>query len=283
MTTWRTPVAIPVQPWFVDHCFNGKVVLPAVETMLLLAAGVAESHPEIDIRVMDNVRFARFLEIPYGSASVAAMIEYRKNENGSIHAKLLSRRQFKAVTRMQEHGEILFSPAQTNRKHASALAPADLADPEIRIPVTQVYQELVPFGPGYHTLQGTLYLSGQGAWGRLKAPALRTPDSVWDIIGSPFPLDGAFHAACVLGQHSADFVPFPVGFDRRIIIRPTQSGGCYRTWVALLSLTRDELVCNLNIFDDKGHVYESVTGVRMRDVSGGRIKPPDWMKERHNK
>ena len=281
MTTWRAPVAIPVQPWFADHCFNGKVVLPAVETMLLLAAGVAESHPEIDILVMDNGRFARFLEIPAGSTSVAALIEYRKNENGSIHAKLLSRRQFKVVTRLQEHGEILFSPVQEKRKHVAELAPEALPDSETRIPAAQVYRELVPFGPSYHTLQGTLHLSAQGAWGRLKAPALCTPDSVRDIIGSPFPLDGAFHAACVLGQRSADFVPFPVGFSRRIIIRPTQPGGSYRTRVKLISLTREELVCDLNIFDEKGQVYESVTGVRMRDVSGGRIKPPDWMKERH--
>ncbi|MHB1014466.1 MAG: polyketide synthase dehydratase domain-containing protein [Desulfurivibrionaceae bacterium] len=285
MTTWHTPVAIPVQPWFADHRFNGKVVLPAVETMLLLAAAVAGTHPEVDIRVMDNVRFARFLEIPEGSASVAALIEYREKENGSIHVKLLSRRQCKGMTRLQEHGEILFSPPQANPgNHGSTLAPVCPADPETRIPAEQVYRELVPFGPNYHTLQESLHLSGQSAWAKLKAPALRTSaDSVRDSLGSPFPLDGAFHAACVLGQRLADFVPFPVGFGRRIILRPTQPGGSYRARVELLSLTRDELVFDLNIFDGTGQVYESVTGVRMRDVSGGRIKPPEWIKERNKK
>ncbi len=112
MSSDRSAVTIPVQPWFTDHRFNGKVVLPAVETMALLAAAVAATHPEIDIRVMDHVRFARFLEIPAGSSSVAALIECGKNEDGSVHARLLSRRQFKAMTRLQEHGEILFSPAR---------------------------------------------------------------------------------------------------------------------------------------------------------------------------
>lgn len=281
MTSWRTPVAIAVQPWFADHCFNGKTVLPAVETMLLLAAGVGAEHPEIDIRVMENVRFARFLEIPAGSISVEALIEYERKANGSILAKLLSRRQCTGMTRLQEHGEILFSPARENRGHAPGLAPEPPADSAITIPAEQVYRELVPFGPSYHTLRDVLHLAGQSAWGTLKAPALPIPETAGKNLGSPFPLDGAFHAACVLGQRSVDFVPFPVGFAHRIIARPTQPGGSYRTRVELLSLTQDELVFDLGIFDSQGQVYESVTGVRMRDVSGGRIKPPDWLKARN--
>ncbi len=281
MTTWRIPVAIDVQPWFADHCFDGKVVLPAVETMTLLAAAVAGTHPEIDIRVMDNVRFTRFLEIPVGSTSVMALIECCQHENGSIHAKLLSRRQFKVMTRLQEHGEILFSPAGEKHPLISVCVSESLVAPEMMIPAEQVYRELVPFGPSYHTLQETLHLCGQEAWGRLKAPMLGIQDRARELLGSPFPLDGAFHAACVLGQRSADFVPFPVGFDRRIILRPTQPGGSYRTKVQLLSRTRDELLFDLHIFDDQGQIFESVTGVRMRDVSGRKIKPPEWMRDKN--
>ncbi len=109
------------------------------------------------------------------------------------------------------------------------------------------------------------------AWGKLKAPALPT-DSIQAIIGSPFPLDGALHAACVLGQQSVDFVPFPVGFDRRIITRPTQAGCIYQTRVIQLCQSEDELVFDLDIFDQAGQVYETVTGVRMRDVSGALKK-----------
>jgi hypothetical protein len=278
MTIERIAVTIPVQPWLADHCFNGKVVLPAVETMLLLAAGVAGNHPEIDIRIMDNARFSRFLEIPPESSSVEVLIECRQNEDDSIHVKMLSRRQFKAMTRLQEHGEILFSPARENHFCVPILTSEPLADPEKEIPVEQVYRELVPFGPSYHTLQETLYLCGQEAWGRLLAPVLGARDRVRQLLGSPFPLDGAFHAACVLGQRSADFVAFPVGFDRRIIVKPTQPGGSYCTRVQLLSQTRDELLFDLQIFDDQGQIFESVTGLRMRNVNGVKIKLPEWMK-----
>ena len=281
MTTWRIPVVIDVRPWFADHCFDGKVVLPAVETMTLLAEEVATNHPEIDIRVMDNVRFARFLEIPEGSSSVAALIECSQHENGSIHAKLLSRRPGKTMTRLQEHGEILFSRVQEKHICVPRLIAEPLTDPEIKIPAEQVYRELVPFGPGYHTLQGDLHLAGKVAWGRLQAPVVAISDRVRELVGSPFPLDGAFHAACVLGQRTVDFVPFPVGFDRRIIINPTQPGGNYHTTVELLSRTRDELLLDLHIFDDQGQIFESVTGLWMRDVSGGKIKPPEWMRDKN--
>lgn len=280
MTMVQIPVDVAVEPWFADHRFNGTVVLPAVETMSLLAGAVAEAHAGLDVRVMEAVRFARFLEIPADSTRVAALVEYENLASGAVRARLLSRRRFKAVTRLQEHGEVLFAPARADRSRAARFSPEIPTDYERTVPAEQVYRELVPFGPAYHTLQDTLYLGENEAWGRLLAPALRIPDKVRESIGSPFPLDGAFHAACVLGQRSADFVPFPVGFARRTVMRPTRPGASYLARVRLLSRSRDELVFALDIFDDTGQGYESVTGVRMRDVSGGRIKPPEWIRER---
>ncbi len=279
MTSLLTLVEITIQPWFEDHCFGGRIVLPAVETMLLLAAEVKKFCPGIDVRVMADVRFGKFLEIPPGSTTVAALIECRRNENGSICAKLLSRVRFKAMTRMKEHCEILFpQSAGSNRVETMAVSPAPLAGPVTEVEADRIYRELVPFGPAYHTLQKTLFLSGQGAWGKLKAPVLPVVDSMQEIIGSPFPLDGALHAACVLGQRSADFVPLPVELGRRIISRPTRAGGSYITRVVPVSRTSDELVFDLGIFDNNGQIYETVTGVRMRDVSRGTIKPPGWIK-----
>lgn len=281
MTASLAPVEITIRPWFGDHYFGGKIILPAVETMLLLAAEVKRSCPEIDIRVMENVRFAKFFEISPGSTTVAALVECSRNENGSICARLLSRVRFKAMTRMQEHGEILFPPAaESNRVETAAVSLAPLTGPVTEVAADKIYRELVPFGPAYHTLQETLFLSGQeGAWGKLKAPVLPpTVGSMQEIIGSPFPLDGALHAACVLGQRSADFVPFPVELGRRIVSKPTRAGGSYITRVVPVSRTSDELVFDLVIFDNDGQVYETVTGVRMRDVSRGMIKPPSWMK-----
>jgi len=277
MTTWLTPVEIPVRPWFADHCFNGRVVLPAVETMLLLAGEVARNFPELDIRVMDGARFGRFLELPPPGSVVLALVEWQKLEDGSLGVKLLSRVQLKHMTRLQEHGEIHFSPAR--RQKPDSLVITDHADSaETRISARRIYGELVPFGPGYHTLQEDLVLGATSAQGIVQAPAFGGNEAIADKAGSPFPLDGAFHAACVLGQRTVNFVPFPVGFARRIILQPTRPGGRYDTRVELIARTQEELVFDLSITDERHEVCESVTGLRMRDVSGGAIRPPEWIK-----
>jgi hypothetical protein len=278
MTTRLTLVYIPVPPWFADHFFNGRIVLPAVECMALLAAEIARTHPEIDIRLMEHVRFTKFLEIPEGSTTVTALIEQREKENGSIQAILLRRVQYKAVRRLKEYAEILFSPARTDSKIISQEAVSSLPGPVREVAAKDVYRELIPLGPSYHTLQETLYLAGEYARGRLLAPDLPAVEGVREILGSPFPLDGAFHAACVLGQCFVDFVPLPVGFARRTIYKPTRPGGSYLTRVELISRKQDELIFDLSIFDEKGEIHENVTGLRMRDVSRGGIKPPEWIK-----
>lgn len=270
MTTSRKSIEITVQPWFKDHSFDGRVILPAVETMNLLAAEVACFFPDIDVRIMEQARFARFLELPPERTKVEALVECSRQENGSIRAKLLSRITLNTMTRLIEHGEIWFSPAATPAPPNPVNALRDQDEFVTRVTAERIYKELVPFGPAYQTLTGTLVLSEQGAWGTLKAPML--PETgIWERIGSPFPLDGAMHAACVHGQQYVDFVPFPVGFTKRIISKPTRPGYDYIAKIVSVSRTADELIFDLVICDSDGKVYESVTGVRMRNV-GKTIK-----------
>jgi hypothetical protein len=271
MSSGRLPLTIKLNPWFQDHRFGGRAVLPAVEAMLLLAARVTRLHPAIDIRRMENVRFAKFLEIPPDAATLAGLIECEALSDGRVQVTLQSRMRFKAMSRVKEHAAVIFSPATPDIHPTPDIAFEPPISAATEINAEQVYRELVPFGSNYQTLQKTLYLSDTMAWGRVKAPALPA-DSIQAIIGSPFPLDGALHAACVLGQQSVNFVPFPVGFDRRIITRPTQAGCCYQTRVIQLCRSGDELVFDLDIFDQAGQVYETVTGLRMRDVSGALKK-----------
>jgi len=259
---------ITVHPWFKDHCFDGKIVLPAVETLLLLASEVHKNYPEIDLRIMEDARFARFLEIPPQRTSLEALVDCSKTQKGSIQAKLLSRVRLKTMARIFEHGEVCFPPPQKNAPD-TMLHPAPLKGTVTEVGADRIYRELVPFGPAYHTLQDTLFLSARGASGTLKAPAL--PETgIMEHLGSPFPLDGALHAACVHGQQYVDFIPFPVGFKRRVISTPTRAGVRYQTNVFSVTRTEDELIYDLGIFDGNGQVYETVTGIRMRNV--GRKK-----------
>ncbi len=267
MNTARIPCILKVQPWFKDHAVGGKIVLPAVETMLLLAAECRNVRPEADIAIMEDVRFGKFLEIPETAATVDVLIEYAATDDGRIQTKLLSHKQLATMTRIKEHGEVFFRASGTERQELSPVVdPAPPSGTVKKISVEHLYGHIVPFGKWYQTLQGTLLLSESVAWGHLLAPDLPCtyPDAT--PLGSPFPLDGALHAACVLGQQFVDFPPFPVGFAKRTIFRPTQAGKSYTTRVKLTSLAEAELIFDLQIFDQHGQLYESVSGIRMRDV-----------------
>ncbi len=263
----RLPVTIHVQPWFKDHNFNGKTILAGVETMSLLAAGALTKYPDIDIRIMKDCLFAKFLEIRKQATTMAALVEYEEKSDSRVQAKLLSQVQIGKMRRIKEHGEIFFPKTSISHLSAYKIDHAEPPSPAKKIASEHIYRELVPFGPHYHTLQGNLYISELGAWGKLKAPQLPFTDPVQNTIGSPFPLDGAMHAACVLGQQYVDYAPFPVGFKKRVIVRPTQPGAEYTTRVMPVSQSADEQIFNLDIFNTDGEVFETVTGLRMRDVS----------------
>lgn len=269
----RTTVQIPVQPWFKDHHFNGQAIFPAVESMQLLAGVAKEIRADIQITSMTEARFPKLLAIPERATELSVLVEYdEEKEDTGLCLKLLSKVQFKTISRIKEHAQIRFpmQPLET-----TVLQPFTAQDNDITIGTERIYQELVPFGPTYRSLTGVLHLTGNSACGSLQAPVLNHRHKMERELGSAFPLDGAMHAACVLGQCIADFVPFPVGFETRVIQRPTRPGERYNTTVIVTSKTEDELLFDLSIFDEEGKICETVIGLRMRDVSRGAIRPPD--------
>lgn len=259
----RLPVTIPVEPWYKDHSFDGKIVFAAVETMMLLAASAAREQPHLDVRTMEDAKFPKFLEIPPQSRSIKALIECEQCSDGRLRTALLSQVQLGTMRRIKEHGELFFSTKAT-------YPPIPDIDQLMRksvakeIAAQHIYRHLVPFGPWYHSLQGTLYLAKQGAWGKVKAPALPLNNPIQQLLGSPFPLDGAMHAACVFARQFVDQVLFPTGFRQRIITRPTQPGAEYLVTIVPVSVTDDEQIFDLGIIDNDGEVFEAVFGLRMQ-------------------
>jgi len=267
MSRTRTDINITVQPWFKDHCFGGRAVLPAVETMQLLATGVGAQYPDHPVQSMRGGAFAKFFELPEGAGAVEALIELDQAEDGSVTAKLLSRKKLKSMTRIIEHGSVSFCTCHQQERGQALL---DFSVTEQRgdaIPAEHIYRELVPFGPAYHTLKGDLHLFETYGWGYLQTPDFPLPGNGAHGLGSPFALDGALHGACVLGQQLVDYIPFPVGFTRRILYTPTLPDQNYIALIKLVEDRVDELVFDIEIFDAQKILCESVSGVRMRDVS----------------
>ncbi len=275
MATKRIAIQVPVHPWYRDHCFDHRVIFPAVEAMQLLALTVQTAYPAVDVRFMHQSRFNKFLEIPPNSVTLDVVVELEQEGNEQVCASLLSKKTLKTMTRMTSHCELSFIAGSSQTSLDVTMEMICSTDSSREVAAERVYRELVPFGPAYRTLYGQLFLDTTSAQGTLQAPDL--PHVSPDLIGSPFPLDGAMHAACVHGQQLVDFIPFPVGFATRNIYAPTLAGERYLTQVHLQSQTADELVYDLLIVDQKKQIRETITGLRMRDVSGGRVRPPAWI------
>ncbi len=266
----RISISVPVYPWFYNHHFVGKTIFPAVEIMLLLAEVAHEVAPHIPLQHMVEARFLRLLEIPDGSKELDLLVEYEESPSGLL-CKLLQKVQFKKMSRTVVYATLRFA---RTAKRPNAVQKASTREDDKQVDCKRIYKELVPFGKTYRTICGPLHLRGKRATTTLRAADVGHTQKMEPVLGSPFPLDGAMHAACVLGQCVAGFVPFPVGFADRVIHNPTVCGVDYLSTVELVLQAEDELQFNLAIFDSLGHVCETVAGLVMRDVTGGRVTPP---------
>jgi len=279
--TVRLPVNIQVHPYLLDHCFEGKVVYPAVEAMQVLADTVKGFRPDTDITVLTDARFDKFLYIESGITQIAAFSDVAVHKNGDIAATLStkSRSQKSAISRIKEHAFLCFSLQPPELPEPPFDATATLKGPCFKIPAEKIYCDLVPFGPAYQNIRRQLLLSEYGAIAKTAAPPDHTGTDSPECLGSPFVLDAAFHAACAWGQRYARTVAFPVKIEKRVIFKKTLPGTTYVSRILPVRTDPDLLVFDLWIYGHDGDLFEGVCGVHMRDVSAGRLKPPRWLVE----
>jgi hypothetical protein len=284
----RLPLKVRIHPYLKDHRFEGRCVLPAVESLRLLAASVQSQWPDRDVRVMTDALFPRFLFIGEGDDFIAAENDIQIDKQGNLIASLLTvvHSPSGRVTRAKEHVQVCFpqshpdvEPLPFDKHEASLSTAARLNGVDFEVDTTlscpqQLYQELVPLGPAYQNVIGDLHLAKQVATAHVRAAIHHQQPGP---LGSPFPMDAALHCACAWGQRFAGIVAFPVGFAKRFILRPIVAG---ETCLACIIPLRREgalLIFDIWIYSCDGAPQEALLGVVMRDVSGGRLKPPAWI------
>jgi len=275
--TIQFPLTIDVYPYLRDHRFQGKTVLPAVESMRLMAAAVSTFQPKADTRLLTNAKFIKFLYIQPQDKQINAFTEIGITTDGLIIARLITKHcsPQSDFTRIKEHAVIHFYdntyPIAETTDAFKLIKPGK---DRIDVSAETIYRELVPFGPCYQNLTGKLTLFEKGADATIRTPGY--PD-LSNLLGSPFTLDAAFHAACVWGQRYTDIVGFPVGFEKRTILQPTQPGQTYQSQIVPVQISPDMIKFNIWIYKEKNELFESIRGVEMRDVSAGKLKPSAWI------
>lgn len=273
----RLPLEIKVPSYLLDHQFEGKPVFPAVEAMQILAVSTQYHMPHTNVACILDARFDKFLYISPGADNIAAFNEIEVNENGRIISKLITKTRAKKtpITRVKEHVTLTFLLTEKATDKRPFDGDTILAENSFKIPPERLYGELVPFGPAYHNVEEFLHVSESGIIARVCSRRYILANEL--PLGSPFPLDAAFHAACAWGQRYSHVVAFPVGLKERHIFRPTLLGKSYIA--VLIPIQKDPklLIFDIWIYGQNGEVYEGILGVRMRDVSAGRMQPPPWI------
>ncbi len=269
------PLDIVVRECWFDHCFQGKAVLPAVEAVQHLAASTLTVWPQAYVWTMLDAVFERFLVLGPEMTRVQAVNRVEEYEDGRIVATLVHKQWLPALrcSRSREHVRVSFClDAEKEQQNAASFRPNGKDD--FSVPQERVYTELVPFRKAYHNVVSSVVMSEHGARAMVRAAPHQVAS---EPLGSPFPLDAALHVACVWGQRYAGIVGFPVGFKRRSIQQRTRTNELYNAWVKGREIRGKEFVVDIRLEDAQGLVFEVLTNVVMRDVSGERIQPPPWI------
>jgi hypothetical protein len=169
--------------------------------------------------------------------------------------------------------------ADDDPSHHATLASIDTVGkegPSCTFSCRRLYADLVPFGPAFHNVVSDVCLTHAGVSANVFGGDFR---EAVGPLGSPFPFDAAMHVACAWGQRYRNVVAFPVGFDRREILLPTSAGQTYLCRVFPLTEEGTVLRFNVWLFGEDHQPVEIILGLKMRDISGGRLKPPEWVRK----
>lgn len=274
----RYSLDMDVYPYLQDHHVEGKVVLSAVEILIILARVVKINFPQVNIHYLRTARFSHYLSIPPDVRSMTVFVDIGTSADGFVAASLLTiiKSKTSTIKRTVEHARVEFDVAD----YVPSFAPLfhDIKKLEgncISVPSTAIYRDLVTFGTAYRNVIGELSLSREGALAYISGGNYEADE---DVLGSPFPLDAAMHAACVWGQRFNNIVSFPVGFEKRVIYQKTKKGETYLGRVVPVNVHQESITFDALIYDSNDNICEIIKGIKMWDLTQGRLRPPDWIK-----
>ena len=86
------------------------------------------------------------------------------------------------------------------------------------------------------------------------------------ILGSPFALDSAFHAACAWGKAQTGRICYPVAFKRRQVILPAQPGQHYSVCIRFKAQEGSALIYDLGMYNTEGEPADLIWELVMKEM-----------------
>ncbi|HNY49862.1 MAG TPA: polyketide synthase dehydratase domain-containing protein [Smithella sp.] len=270
---------IEICPYLRDHHLEGKTILPAVESLIVLARALQAHYPLRQVTYQQNAVFHRFLPIAPDVKNQPVIIKIESSDDADVSVSLWSLLKSKTgqISRELEHARVVFTNTGLPEFHPPPFPVLRrLKGDCISLPSSAVYRDLVPFGAAYQNITGDLSVSREGALAYISGGHCETDET---LLGSPFPLDAAMHMACVWGQRFAGVVTFPVGFEKRIIYQKTKQGEEYLGRIVPAGISTKSFIVDAWIYQED-IICEFIRGIKMMDVTAGRMSAPEWIKDK---
>lgn len=268
-------VTLPVLPEIIDHTIQGKATVPAALLLDLMVRTATEQNvgPEATaVLIIRDAIFPRFLpaeEIPRCTFEMAFDDALAEGTKVGTRVTLTSRISLAGgISRTRTHAAATFDGSMPLLP-----LPAPTLDYELELPVDRVYSELIPFGPRYRNLRGTVRLARSGGTSCVRSPEPAGPEP--SRAGCPYLFDSAMHLACLWGQRYAGVVSYPTGFSTRALAIALAHGE-RRCVVAPKSVAPPGLGFDLWLTDENGRVCDTIAGLVMVPLAGSP-RPPDWI------
>lgn len=274
----RQPWMIEIHPYLYDHTIEDRAVYPAAEAISLLCRAVKTNFPRLACTHITDAVFRRFLVIPPDEKTLAVSVEITAGDKNEINASLCLSLRAKTgnIKRTVEYARLKLAGSAVEQVPMPDWGGPEKPEGEIiKVTAQEIYQDLVPFGKAYQNIVGDLTIAPAGAQAVIAGGNSKTAE---ELLGSPFPFDAVLQMACIWAQRFTGTVVFPVGFAERIIHQKTRKRMEYQGCIAPVAVTTLPFIFDASIFDRRGNLCETVTGIQMADVSRGRLKPPAWIK-----
>jgi len=273
-SAWQVVLSPEIPSYMKDHRAQGHVIVPGAVFMEMMGAAGREGAGWSG--VLEDVEFQRPLVLPEGE-SVTCQLLLGPTRGGVTRARVVS-----AVAEGTETLWVTHAVA-TLRPLESTLAEAPPALEELRreivapIDVGALYANLegrgIQYGPAFHPIvEG--WRGSRGVLGRLQIPLHGGGDPRYHA--HPCLVDGGFQLLAGLLEDTGDSDFFlPAGVDWMHVRRPV-GHACWafgRVRERGSEADPDELVADLNYYDDSGELIAVLEGFRSRRVRGPLGRP----------